>query len=93
MESIAVDAVRALLEHVPNTQIIGVRHEQHLESGHQLDVRIDLDYDYTGQSRPDSVLPRQIGTLTQFVGRDVDGELPVVLVADGTGLGDSRTEE
>ncbi len=28
VESTAVDAVRALLEHVLNTQIIGVRHEQ-----------------------------------------------------------------
>ena len=44
-ESTAVDAVRALLEHVPNMEIIGVRHEQHLESGHQLDARIDLGHD------------------------------------------------
>lgn len=47
-------------------------------------------------SRPalvDSVPPRQIGTVTQFVARDVDGELPVVLVADGTRLRDPRTEE
>ncbi len=45
VESAAVDAVRALLEHVPNIQIIAVRHEQHLESGHQLDARIDLGHD------------------------------------------------
>ena len=45
VESTAVDAVRALLEHVPNMEIIGVRHEQHLESGHQLDARIDLGHD------------------------------------------------
>ena len=45
VESTAVDAVRALLERVPSTQIIGVRHEQHLGSGHQLDARIDLDHD------------------------------------------------
>ena len=40
-----MDAVRALLEHVPNIQIIGVRHEQQLPSGHQLDARIDLGHD------------------------------------------------
>ena len=40
-----MDAVRALLEHVPNVEIIGVRHEQHLASGHRLDARIDLDHD------------------------------------------------
>ena len=45
VESAAVDAVRALLEHVPNIQIIGVRHELQLESGHRLDARIDLDHD------------------------------------------------
>ena len=45
VESTAVDAVRALLEHVPNIQIIGVRHEQQLASGHQLDARIDLAHD------------------------------------------------
>ena len=45
VESTAVDAVRALLERVPNIQIIGVRHEQHLASGHQLDARIDLEHD------------------------------------------------
>ena len=43
--STAVDAVRALLEHVPNMEIIGVRHEQLLESGHRLDARIDLGHD------------------------------------------------
>ena len=41
----AVDAVRALLEHVPNIQTSGVRHEQHLESGRRLDARIDLNHD------------------------------------------------
>ena len=45
VESTAVDAVRALLEHVPNTQIIAVRHEQHLASGYQLDGRIDFGHD------------------------------------------------
>ena len=45
VESTVVDAVRALLEHVPNIEIIGVRHEQHLESVHQLDARIDLGHD------------------------------------------------
>ena len=45
IEKPAVNAVRALLEHVPNIQIIGVRHEQHLEAGHRLDARIDLDHD------------------------------------------------
>ena len=45
VESAAVDAVRVLLEHVPNIQIVGVRHEQHLESGRRLDARIDLDHD------------------------------------------------
>ena len=45
LESMAVGAVRALLEHVPNIQIRGVRHEQHLEPGHRLDTRIDLDHD------------------------------------------------
>jgi len=45
VESAAVDAVRALLEHVPDIQIIAVRHEQHLESSHQLDARIDLGHD------------------------------------------------
>ena len=45
VESAAVDAVRALLEHVQNIQITGVRHEQQLESGHRLDARIDLDHD------------------------------------------------
>ena len=43
--SVAMDAVRALLEHVPNILIIGVRNEQYLESGHQIDARIDLDHD------------------------------------------------
>ncbi len=47
VESTAVDAVRALLEHVPDIQIIGVRHEQHLGSGHQLDVRIDFGHNET----------------------------------------------
>ncbi len=45
VESAAVDAVRALLEQVPYIQIIAVRHEQHLESSHQLDARIDLGHD------------------------------------------------
>ena len=45
VESAAVDAVRALLEHVPNIEIIGVRHEQYLGSSHRLDARIDLDHD------------------------------------------------
>ena len=45
VESAAVDAVRVLLEHVANIQIVGVRHEQHLESGHRLDAMIDLDHD------------------------------------------------
>ena len=45
MGSAAVDALRALLEHVPNIQIIGVRHEQHLASGYRLDSRIDLAHD------------------------------------------------
>ena len=40
-----MDAVRALLEQVPNIQIVGVRHEQQLESSHQIDARIDLDHD------------------------------------------------
>ena len=40
-----MNAVCALLEHVPNIQIGGIRHEQHLESGHRLDIRIDLDHD------------------------------------------------
>ena len=33
LETTAVDAVRALLERVPNIQIIGVRHGQQLASG------------------------------------------------------------
>ena len=41
----AVDEVHALLERVPNIQIIGIRHEQHLASGHQHDTRIDLSHD------------------------------------------------
>ena len=45
VESAAVDAVRLLLEHVPNIQIVAVRHEQHFESGHRLDARINLDHD------------------------------------------------
>ena len=45
VESAAVDEVRALLGYVPNIQIIGVRHEQHLASGHQLDAKIDLSHD------------------------------------------------
>ena len=40
-----LDAVRALLERVPNMQITGVCHEQHLESGHRLGARIDPDHD------------------------------------------------
>ena len=45
VDDMAVDAVRALLQYVPNIQIIGVRHEQHLASGYQLDARIDLGHD------------------------------------------------
>ena len=45
VESAAVGAVRALLEHVPNIRIIGVLHELQLESGHQIDARIDLGHD------------------------------------------------
>ncbi len=41
----AVDAVRALLKHVPNIQIIRVLHEQHLASGYRLDARIDFGHD------------------------------------------------
>ena len=47
VESTAVDEVRALLEHVPNIQIIGVRHELQLASGHQLDARIDFGHNET----------------------------------------------
>ncbi len=39
-----MDAVRALLERVPNIQVIGVRREQQLASGHHLDARIDLGH-------------------------------------------------
>ena len=45
VEITAVDAVRALLEHVPNIQITKVRHEQLLASGYQLDARIDFGHD------------------------------------------------
>ncbi len=45
VDNLAVDAVRTLLEHVPDIQIIGVRHEERLASSHQLDARIDLDHD------------------------------------------------
>jgi len=45
LESMAVGAVRTLLEHVPNIQISGIHHEQHLESTHQLNARIDLNHD------------------------------------------------
>ena len=45
VEITAVDAVRALLEHVPNIQITKVRHEQLLASGYQLDARIDFRHD------------------------------------------------
>ena len=45
VESTVADAVRALLERVPNIQIVGVRHEYPLSSGHQVDARIDLDHD------------------------------------------------
>ena len=44
VESTAVNAVRALLEHVPNIQIIGVCHEEQLASGYRLDTRIDFDH-------------------------------------------------
>ena len=47
VESAAVDAVRALLERVPNIQIIGVRHEAQLASGYPLDARIDFDHNET----------------------------------------------
>ena len=40
-----VGEVRALLEHVPNIQVIGVCHEQHREAGYRLDARIDIDHD------------------------------------------------
>ena len=45
VDDMAVDTVRALLEHVPKIQIIGVRHELHLASGYQLDAWIDFDHD------------------------------------------------
>ena len=45
VEIMAVDAVRALLKHVPNIQIIRVRHEQHLASSYQLDAWIDFGHD------------------------------------------------
>ncbi len=45
VEITAVDAVRALLEHVPNIQITKVRHEQLLAPGYQLDARIDFRHD------------------------------------------------
>ncbi len=41
----ALDAVPALLEHIPNIQLIGVHHEQHLASDYHLDARIDLVHD------------------------------------------------
>ena len=44
LENAPADAVRVLLEHVPNIEIIGVRHEQHLRSGHRLDAWIDLNH-------------------------------------------------
>ena len=47
VESTAVNAVRALLEHVPNIQIIGVCHEEQLASGYRLDTRIDFDHNET----------------------------------------------
>ena len=40
-----MDAVRALLKHVPNIQIIRVLHEQQLASGYRLDARIDFSHD------------------------------------------------
>ena len=39
-----MDAVRALLEHVPNIQITTVCHEPNLASGYQLDARIDFGH-------------------------------------------------
>ena len=45
LESTAVDAIRALLKHVPNIQIIRVLHEQQLASGYRLDARIDFGHD------------------------------------------------
>ncbi|MCY3878642.1 MAG: type IV toxin-antitoxin system AbiEi family antitoxin [Rhodobacteraceae bacterium] len=45
VESTAVDAVCALLEHVPNIESIGVCHKQHPEFVHRLNARIDLDHD------------------------------------------------
>ena len=44
VEIMAMDAVRVLLEHIPNIQIKTVRHEQNLASGYQLDARIDFDH-------------------------------------------------
>ena len=44
LESTAVNAVRALLEHVPNIQIIGVCHQEQLASGYRLDARINFDH-------------------------------------------------
>ena len=41
----AVEAVRALLEHVPSVEVIGTRYEQHLESSPQLDARLDLRHE------------------------------------------------
>ena len=45
VESTAVDEIRALLERVPDIQIIGVRYEEQLASGHRLDARIDFGHD------------------------------------------------
>ena len=45
LENAAVDMTCALLGHVPNIQIIGVKHEQLFKSVHQIDARIDLEHD------------------------------------------------
>ncbi len=42
--SSVVEAVRTLLEHVPNVQIVRVHNEQHLDSIYRIDVRIDFDH-------------------------------------------------
>ncbi len=45
MDDIVLDAVRAQLERVPNIQITGVRQEQHIAPGYQLDGWIEFDHD------------------------------------------------
>lgn len=47
-QTTAVDAVRALLERVPNIQIIGVRQDEELSADYRLDARIDLGHDGRG---------------------------------------------